>query len=715
MGGDGMDCLIDWENPSYSYGEYYYGNIDRIYNNSNNQGSIVGGISEEGAWVTPYLLSHANSNTMFVGMKGVWRTNNVKASSTNQVSWEKITSFGGNNCSMLEQSDANADILWVAKGSTLYMTLNANDASPVWDQLSNLPGSGDVRAIATDPANEDRVFMARGNGIYHSDNLCETWTDITLGLPNIPMRSLVYYKNSVDGLYVGAEAGIYYKDASLDDWALYTEGFPLSSEVTELEIYYDAVNPSGDMLRASTYGRGLWETPMFQGELFADFSADQIEAPAGCAIQFIDQTAGVPTSWLWTFEGGTPETSTEQNPVVIYENNGLFDVTLEVNNTTGTQTITKEEYINVVEGLVPEVHFSANQTSFCNGAEMIVQFTDETIFCPTSWEWEFSPNTVSFLEGTDAYSQNPIVEFLEDGSYDVTLNSTNSNGESSLTMEDYVASGGTMIPFLEDFEAEEPLAKGWSIENEDGDITWDDFAVGGTDGSRAMGINFHDYLNFGARDRLISPPFKLPENPATLNFKHAYAQYYSQYTDSLIVLISADCGTSWTRLYANGEDGNGSFATHEQTTDDFIPAVAEDWCGAGWGSGCIQIDLSAYASMDNLKIAFESYNMRGNYMFIDDILIDYSVGTEEISAEPNLLQIYPNPNSGQFNINFNTKLENAQIEIYDQLGKQVYLNSNQNIEKGNSYSINLKNYPAGIYLLKVSSSALQYEEKIIIE
>jgi len=119
--------------------------------------------------------------------------------------------------------------------------------------------------------------------------------------------------------------------------------------------------------------------------------------------------------------------------------------------------------------------------------------------------------------------------------------------------------------------------------------------------------------------------------------------------------------------------------------------------------------------MDNLKIAFESYNMRGNYLFIDDILIDYSVGIDDLEAKQKLLQIYPNPNSGQFNINFNSKLENAQIEIYDQLGKQVYLNANQNIEKGNSYNINLKNYPGGIYLLKVSSKTLQYEEKIIIE
>lgn len=717
MGGDGMDCLIDWEDPSYSYGEYYYGAIDRIKNNSQNQGRITNGISEDGAWVTPYLLSHANSNTMFVGMKGVWRTNNVKASSTSQVQWTKITSFSGSNCSMLEQSDANADILWVGKGSTVYMTLDANADSPTWNQLSNLPGSGDVRSIATDPSDEDRVWIVRGNGIYYSEDLCETWSDLTGSLPAIPMRSIVYYKNSVDGLYVGAEAGIYYKDDSMSDWVLYTEGFPLSSVVTELEIYYDAVNPSGDMLRASTYGRGLWETPMFQGQLAAEFMADQTEIPSGCTVQFIDQTAGVPTSWDWTFEGGTPANSNEQNPVVIYESNGSFDVSLEVTNTNGSQTITKEDYISVVEGLVPEVLFTADQQGFCDDDEMIVHFTDASLYCPSSWVWSFEPNTISYLEGTDANSQNPIVQFLENGSYDVTLVVSNSNGESSWTEIGFISSGGIQIPFFEDFEADETLGKGWIIENEDGEITWKDYATAGNDGNRAMGINFHDYVNFGARDRLITPAFALPDYPVDmeLSFMHAYAQYYSAYTDSLIVLISTDCGANWTRLFTAGEDGEGSFATHQITTDVFIPEVAEDWCGAGWGSDCYTINLNDYAGLSNLKIAFESYNMRGNYLYIDDVLIDFSIGVDEIIAQEQAFNIFPNPNNGRFTLTFNEDMEDVQIEIFNHLGQQIYLLSSQDLIKGASMDIQLKEVSNGVYLMKLSNEETNIQSKFIIE
>ncbi len=715
MGGDGMDCVIDWENPSYSYGEYYFGNIDRIYNNSNNQGSIVNGIGEDGAWVTPFLLSHANSNTMFVGMKAVWRTNNVKATSTGQIQWTKITDFTGNNCDLLVQNSANADIMWVGKGSTLYMTESANAITPIWNQLTGLPGSGNVNSIATDPENEDRVFMARGNKIYQSDNLCETWTDIPGTLPNIPMKSVVFYKNSVDGLYVGAQAGIYYKDASLTDWVLYTNGFPLSSVVTELEIYYDPQNPSGDMLRASTYGRGLWETPMYQGQLSADFMADQLEAPTGCPIHFFDQTSGVPTSWSWTFEGGTPATSNEQNPVVVYENNGVFDVTLVVENVNGSQTLVKEDYISIVEGLVPEIHFSADQQGFCEGEEMIVHFTDETLFCPSTWSWTFTPNTVTFLDGTDAQSQNPVVQFNVLGSYDVTLSVSNSNGTSEVTMPAYIQSGGGNIPQFSDFEQEEPLLGGWSIENEDQSITWTDYPVAGSTGDRAMGINFHAYTNFGARDRLITPVFTLPEYVSDLEFKHAYARYYNQYTDSLIILISTDCGISWERLAAFGEDGNGSFATHPLTTDDFFPAVADDWCGSGWGSDCNKIDLSAYAGMNNLRIAFESYNMRGNYLFIDDVLIDYGVGTRELALAKESISIFPNPNQGNFTLSPDRDMKNAKIEVIDQNGKQIYVSTHVTLNKDKSYNININHSASGIYLIRISDNTQTIQGKLIIE
>ncbi len=717
MGGDGMDCVIDWEDPIYSYGEYYYGAIDRIFNNASNQGGITNGISEDGAWVTPFTLSNIDANTMFVGMKDVWRTNNVKATYTSQVQWTNISDFGGSNCNLLVQSDANPDILWVGKGGTLRICLNANSALTSWTQISGIPGSGDIRSLATDPADENRVFIVKGNQAYYSDDLCESWTDISGNLPNIPLRSIVFYKNSSNGLYIGAEAGIYYKDDSMDEWVLYTDGFPLSSEVTELEIFYDPNSPSGDMLRASTYGRGLWETPMFQGSVVPEFTADQTTVPSGCAIQFTDLSTGVPTSWNWTFEGGTPATSTEQNPIVIYENNGVFNVDLEVSNDNGSQSITKEDYINVEAGLNPEVYFSADQHYFCAGEPMIVHFIDESLYCPAEWEWSFSPNNVNFLEGTDANSQNPAVEFTQEGAYSVSLNVTNSNGSSNLTEEDFVMTGGAPLPFIEGFENGEAESNGWIIENEDNDISWKSYSISGNDSEKAMGINFHDYTNFGARDRIISPIIDLEiSSPAQLSFQHAYSQYYSSYTDSLIVLISTDCGESWTRIMATGEDGNGSFATHELTTEAFTPSSPEDWCGAGWGSSCYSVDLSEYIGNNFVKIAFESYNMRGNYLYIDNVMVDYTTGIQtDVDINANLFEVFPNPNTGVFTLSNFDDIENANVEVFGPLGQLVYSINGVDLSSESSMDIELKDISNGIYIIKISNDKVNIQSKFIVE
>ena len=67
---------------------------------------------------------------------------------------------------------------------------------------------------------------------------------------------------------------------------------------------------------------------------------------AGTAIQFFDQSLYSPTQWQWSFPGGTPSSSTEQNPIVTYNVPGTYDVTLTVSNDFGSNT---ETIINMVE------------------------------------------------------------------------------------------------------------------------------------------------------------------------------------------------------------------------------------------------------------------------------------------------------------------------------------------------------------------------------
>jgi PKD repeat protein len=65
-------------------------------------------------------------------------------------------------------------------------------------------------------------------------------------------------------------------------------------------------------------------------------------------VQFTDNSYnGAPTTWSWSFPGGTPSSSTVQNPSVTYANPGTYDVTLTVSNATGTSTLTRNSFVNV--------------------------------------------------------------------------------------------------------------------------------------------------------------------------------------------------------------------------------------------------------------------------------------------------------------------------------------------------------------------------------
>ncbi len=86
----------------------------------------------------------------------------------------------------------------------------------------------------------------------------------------------------------------------------------------------------------------------------ADFSANSTMIEEGESINFSDQSTGDPISWTWTFNGGDPSTSTEQNPTVRYSDEGTYDVTLKVENLTSNDTETKSGFIVVKVREIPE-------------------------------------------------------------------------------------------------------------------------------------------------------------------------------------------------------------------------------------------------------------------------------------------------------------------------------------------------------------------------
>lgn len=101
----------------------------------------------------------------------------------------------------------------------------------------------------------------------------------------------------------------------------------------------------------------------------ANFEADLQSGEASLNVQFTDLSSNNPTSWIWSFEGGTPTFSNQQNPTVTYNTEGTYQVTLTCSNSAGENTITKSSYItvspktNVINVSDNSISFYPNPTS----------------------------------------------------------------------------------------------------------------------------------------------------------------------------------------------------------------------------------------------------------------------------------------------------------------------------------------------------------------
>lgn len=163
----------------------------------------------------------------------------------------------------------------------------------------------------------------------------------------------------------------------------------------------------------------------------ANFTASPLAGCSPLLVSFQDQSNGSPTSWQWDFGNGN--TSTLQNPSASYFTPGQYTVRLTVTNASGTNTLTRTQYITVYEA--PTVAFTATNTSGC--FPLHVQFTDQSTAgagnTNVSWQWDFGNGQTSTL-------QNPNVIYNSAGVFSVTLKVTNDKGCSKvLSIPNYVS------------------------------------------------------------------------------------------------------------------------------------------------------------------------------------------------------------------------------------------------------------------------------------
>lgn len=174
----------------------------------------------------------------------------------------------------------------------------------------------------------------------------QTWSDMSSGLPEASMRTIVHRRGTTAELYAGTNAGVY-RYTPESGWTLYGKGLPLC------EAHTIHLNERHGFMRLAT-SRGLWQidmpstaSPRAQISLDIDtVRCSRLPVRFGCRSAALETSSFKRT---WKFEGGQPSTSSDPVVQVFYAKPGRYSVELVVDNEYGADTMRLEQVITVLE------------------------------------------------------------------------------------------------------------------------------------------------------------------------------------------------------------------------------------------------------------------------------------------------------------------------------------------------------------------------------
>ncbi|MSP49806.1 MAG: hypothetical protein EXQ95_10845 [Alphaproteobacteria bacterium] len=270
FGGDGGYAAVDQTDANYVYGEYIYAAVHRSSDGGvNSDGYICTGISEGGSscggtseanFIAPYILDPNSQARMLVGAASLWITNNAKATAPSWRAAKSPSSTSANYISAIAVASGNSDLIWVGHNEgEVFKTTNGTATTPTWTAVTIGPARKVMR-ILIDPSDSNTVYVSFGG--YSSGNIRKTtnggtsWTDISTGLPQAPIRGVARHPTNANWLYVGTEVGIFSSEDGGTTWSTTNDG---PGAVSVDEVFFVGTTTT---LMAATHGRGMFQASL---------------------------------------------------------------------------------------------------------------------------------------------------------------------------------------------------------------------------------------------------------------------------------------------------------------------------------------------------------------------------------------------------------------------------------------------------------------------
>lgn len=663
--------------------QFYRLSCSQTQNNLVTQGAQDNGSTKysNGTWTKIYggdgmetLIDYSNANYIYISLY----EGDINRSSN-----------GGSTFSGISPPDTGA---WVTPyvidpimPTTIYAALTSvwksTNRGTNWTKIGNKIFSGNtIDALAVAPSNPNVMYASAGAILKKTTNGGTTWSTVTLSISGNPISYIAVDNNdpnkvwvSVGGFSIGkkvyktTDAGITWTNISgtlpnlpanciiqdkngneslylATDVGVYyrdatmSDWIPFFDNLPNVRVDEIEIQYASQKIRAATYGRGLWESGLYV--------PTQAAIDAGC-INIISPTGTICNDSI--------------RPVITIKNFGLNALTSAV------------------------INYSTNGQNY-------------------TFNW-----TGNILAGASANITLPALPMLN-GPYTFTASTSIPNGLSDGNNANDQASGnytisgnGIALPYSEGFESVNFPPTGITIDNIDNGITWDRTTAASKSGVASAKMDNANYTGGnGQKDMMTLPALNLLSQPnPVLSFEIAYAYWTTpaQFSDTLEVMISTDCGQSFTSLYKKSLD---ELSTAAPQSAEFIPSSSE------WRRD--SIDLSAFANNSNAIIRFVNISDNENNIYLDDINIRGTDVTTLIKNNASQeLVVWPNPSNGILNVNLpTTKI--STLKITNALGETVK-EINTSGMASRQLTLDLNDLANGIYYLNI----MQQGERIALK
>ncbi len=259
--------------------------------------ATVGG--DSGPFFTPFILDPQNSGELLVGTCRVWRgttdgsgfsalTNNLETGGSESCTGGEVNLVRALAAGGLKDTAGLSNVMYAATdglgplvptGGHIWVATNVSAGADAWvDRTGTTNPSGfPISAVAIDPSDSTghTAFMTimgfHVSHVWKTTNAGASWTDFSASLPDAPANA-VLVDGSAGTVYVGTDVGVFASGTAIPVW---TEvgpapesgqaGYLPNVAVTALRMFSSGGTRK---LRASTYGRGIWEFPLASGPDF---------------------------------------------------------------------------------------------------------------------------------------------------------------------------------------------------------------------------------------------------------------------------------------------------------------------------------------------------------------------------------------------------------------------------------------------------------------